>query len=567
MSKATTTVVAGGSVIGAAAVITGSIWAVTSFLSTGAQPAEALPAATLGYVSIDLDPGGAQKVEALRTLRQFPAFVDQVGLSPNDDVRRWLVDEAAQAEGCDLDHDRDVADWLGNKMAFAAVDLGGEEPLPAVVFEVTDSGAAEAGLSAIVDCFVPDEGGWALTEGWAVLSSSTSAATDVVAAAEQSSLADDSDFQQWTERVGGAGILTFFIAEEAADFLDRLDPMLPGLIPPLMGSPYDSDFDFDSDFDSDDFWDQFPEDSDDLEDFLAELDLEFLDEDGDDDVSSRDLGHHPPVRSAALVTSSTAPETALAATPVAGALRFADSGLEFEVVAGGAALMPTTHTVEPLVTALPASTAALFAVAFPDGWATALLDEVGRTLHGLVEVDEVVAMAEAFTGLTLPGDVETLLGRAAAVVVDADFDLDTAERSQDGSEVPIGLVVDGDPAAIEEVRGKLVALAGPDGEQLFGANVDGSLVALGPSASYRDRLLGEGGLTGSSTFRSVVPGAADAHLVAFVDVGARDWLARLLRSAGAPDEVLENVAPVTGIGVTAVVEDDIARGVLRVTTR
>src|SRR5690349_6472483 len=63
-------------VVGAVAAVgvAGASWAALSFFSTGPQPAEALPASTIGYLSVDLDPSGGQKIEALRTLQKFPAF-------------------------------------------------------------------------------------------------------------------------------------------------------------------------------------------------------------------------------------------------------------------------------------------------------------------------------------------------------------------------------------------------------------------------------------------------------------------------------------------------------------
>ena len=43
-----------------------------AFFSTGAQPAEALPASTVAYVSVDLDPSGGQKIEAHADAAQVP---------------------------------------------------------------------------------------------------------------------------------------------------------------------------------------------------------------------------------------------------------------------------------------------------------------------------------------------------------------------------------------------------------------------------------------------------------------------------------------------------------------
>ena len=71
-----------GGAVAAVAVAGGAAWAATSFLGQGAQPAEALPAATLGYASVDLDPSGSQKVEALQVLRKFPAIKEELVATP-----------------------------------------------------------------------------------------------------------------------------------------------------------------------------------------------------------------------------------------------------------------------------------------------------------------------------------------------------------------------------------------------------------------------------------------------------------------------------------------------------
>ncbi|MGH3308546.1 MAG: DUF3352 domain-containing protein, partial [Nocardioides sp.] len=126
-------IVAGATVVGLAA-IGGGVWAATSFFGTGAQPAEALPASTLGYASIDLDPSGGQKIEAIRMLNKFPAFKDEIGLDADDDIKKKIFDMVVTEAPCaGLDYANDIEPWLGDRAAVAAVDTGEEEPVVAVV--------------------------------------------------------------------------------------------------------------------------------------------------------------------------------------------------------------------------------------------------------------------------------------------------------------------------------------------------------------------------------------------------------------------------------------------------
>ena len=120
-----------GGAVAAVVLLGAAAWGAWSFFATGPQPAEALPDSTVAYVSVDLDPSGGQKIEAVRTLRKFPAFKDRVGLETDDDIRERIFDELKDAAACDgLDYDDDVAPWLGDRMAYAAVDNGGDTPTP-----------------------------------------------------------------------------------------------------------------------------------------------------------------------------------------------------------------------------------------------------------------------------------------------------------------------------------------------------------------------------------------------------------------------------------------------------
>ena len=199
-------------VVAAVALLGAGGWAAWSFFSTGPQPAEALPASTLAYVSVDLDPSGGQKIEALRTLRKFPEFEDEIGLDTDDDVRRWIVEEGL---GCDaVDYDTDVEPWLGNRVALAAVDTGSDEPVPVVVLQQSDADAADTGLTALAGC---GELAWSISGDWAVLGETEEIVTEVARQATEATLADDEDFRHWTGAAGDAGIATAYVAPEAAD--------------------------------------------------------------------------------------------------------------------------------------------------------------------------------------------------------------------------------------------------------------------------------------------------------------------------------------------------------------
>ena len=207
----------------------GGVWAWTAFFSQGPQPAEALPDSTLAYVSIDLDPPGQQKVEAIKTLRKFPAFRDEIGLHTDDDVRKEVFNSLQDEGLCeDVDYADDVEPWLGDRAAFALVDQGKDQPAPVFVVQIKDQDEAEAGLKKLTACASDatgtgdDLGGYAFNGDWVVLAENEGIAQDVVDAAGDGSLSDDGDYAKWTEAAGDPGIVSMYAAPEAGEALLQL---------------------------------------------------------------------------------------------------------------------------------------------------------------------------------------------------------------------------------------------------------------------------------------------------------------------------------------------------------
>ena len=217
--------VAGGAVAGLVLVAGGVAFA-SWYFSNGAQPAEALPASTIGYASIDLDPSGSQKIEAYRMLRKFPALKDKIG-SADDDLREKLFDAIQNDANCkNLDYADDIEPWLGDRAAVAAVDTGADQPTPVFVIQVKDAGKAESGLDKIKKCAVGESadtgsgsGGWAVNGDWAIIAETDKLAQQVADDAENSSLADDEDYRNWTDQVGDAGVVNLYAAPDAGQFL------------------------------------------------------------------------------------------------------------------------------------------------------------------------------------------------------------------------------------------------------------------------------------------------------------------------------------------------------------
>lgn len=558
-------VLVGGGVLGLAAVGVGA-WAAYSFMQTGDQPAQALPADTLGYVSVDLDPSGGQKIEALRTLNKFPAFEDSVGIDSDDDVRKWIFDRIQGESPCDgLDWEDDVEPWLGDRAAVAAVAGDGDTPTPVVVVQVKDADAAEKGLAAIKECGGGgDEGGWAIDGDWAVVGESDDVASDVLEQAGEDSLADDEDYQRWTGEAGDSGIVSMYAAPALGDYLTDHPDALGGLgalggpdlacgfgsgVPGLSGGTDGVDPYGDDSSGGDSFGDGSSA-------YDSELDLDY---DGcAPGASGEDSGSAVPEELLGMLRDFDG---------AAATIRFSDGSLELEAASDSAAAgrlgLGGGGDTADAVTSLPADTIAAYGIGFGDGWFTKVVDQFSSTAG--VSSEELLDTMSQATGLDLPADAEKLAGDSAVLSLGSGFDPETLFDSPDGADVPIGLKVEGDPDEITEVLAKIQAQAGGAGSFLESSESDDS-VAVGPSESYREKLLESGELGDQDVFRDVVPEADDASVVFFVDLDQVQGLLEDTDAGADEQEIFANLEKLEGIGASAWVDGDVTHAVFRVAT-
>ena len=531
----------GGGVVGLVAVGVGA-WAAYNFFSTGPQPSEALPARTLGYASIDLDPSGGQKIEALRTLNKFPAFEDEVGIDTDDDIRKAIFDRIQDEADCEgLDYGDDIEPWLGDRAAFAAVDVGGEDPDPVIVLQVKDADQADAGLDKIKACDDSDDLGWAINGDWSVLAESSDIAEKVVEATEKGSLADDDDFRKWTGEAGDPGVVTLYAGPEAGDyFADHADSMFG--FPLGMVDDYACSMELPSDAGSGDG-------SDDV---------------GSDDFGSDDVGPDCGDPSGPDISADLEKKLrdfgGLAVT-----VRFDDGAIELET-AGDAGIgipgLSASGATADVVQSLPADTGAVYGLGFADGWFGDLVDYVAPYTGS--DADELMAELSDMTGLDLPGDAETLAGDSAALALGSDFDPDAFFGSEDGSDVPIALKIKGDPDKIDTVLDKLRGMAGP-ATNVLESDSEGDVIAIGPNADYRADVLKDGSLGDNDVFKDVVREADQAQTVLFVNVDEFEDV--IAEAAGDSDqELVDNLKPVSGFGVSAWVDGDVTHAVVRLAT-
>ena len=253
---------------------------------------------------------------------------------------------------------------------------------------------------------------------------------------------------------------------------------------------------------------------------------------------------------------------------MAATVRFDDGALELEV-AGDASLsaaVPARRRRRPrrdVVATLPADTAAAFGLGFADGWFADLVDTFASYSGDERRGPDERALRQ--TGLDLPDDAETLVGDSAALALGSDFDPDAFFSSDDGSDIPIAVKVKGDPDEIEEVLDKLRDMAGPRGER----------PRVGRRRRHdrdrperrlprrRPRRTAAWATTTSSRTWSARP-TRRRRCSSSTSTSSRTLIAE---AAGDSDqEIVDNLEPLSGFGVTGWVDDDIAHAVLRLTT-
>jgi hypothetical protein len=502
-----------GAIVAGGAVVAGGAWAATSFFATGAQPAEALPDSTIAYFSVDLDPSGGQKIEAIKTLRKFPAFTDKINLETDDDLRERFFEEIVKSGECEgLDYAEDVKSWVGARAAMAAVDLGEDEPAAVGVVQVSDAGKAEDGMAKLVETCggasgdaAEGVGGWVVDGDWMVIAETEEIAQQVVDAADGASLAGDGSFDQWTSEAGDEGFMSFYVARAAAQYLDDaagMGAMLGGM--PSAGGE-------------------------EVPDQLQQLIDEF---DG-----------------------------------AAATVRFDDGAVEVEYAMSNyqkdlTALIDSDTGVD-MVAGLPEDTLAAFGFSLQEGWAEAMLDYVKEAVPDeAATIDDQLAQLERETGLSFPEDVETLLGEGVTVSLGSGIDPDAITNGGPG-EVPAGIRIKGDADEIQAVLDKIAAQAPPEMAEFMKVTEGDGFAVLALQDDYRGKLEAGGDLGGTDDYSGVVEGD-DAQSVFFINFDADDdWLVRV---TGDMPEVSDNVAPLSAFGASGWVDGDVVHGMLKLTT-
>ena len=239
------------SVLAVVLIAAGGFAAWRFFAGGGPRPAEVLPASTFALVTVDLDPSGGQKVEAIKTLRKFPSFRDESGLEAGLRPAQAALrrgPEAGPVRGPRLRARHQV---LGRRSASgSAACCSTGKPVPVATRPGQRPRQGEEWLRAAgrqcAELDEDDDFGWTLTDDYIVASDSTAARQGRSRPqGKKSPLSENEDFQKWTDEAGGAGIVNAYVGPKAVDVASEelsSAPVASGSCDDaLPGSPEDED--------------------------------------------------------------------------------------------------------------------------------------------------------------------------------------------------------------------------------------------------------------------------------------------------------------------------------------
>jgi hypothetical protein len=409
-------------------------------LKGGDQPSAVLPGTAVAYARVDLNPSAGQKVAAIRFLLKFPSVKDKLGLTGDkDDLRQKLFEQIKKYAGTDLadvDYDKDIKPWLGERAGIAALPPadGKDDPVVVLAVQVKNEGEATKGLDKLM-ANEDKKPGRAFSNGYVLLGDDQATVDAAVATAKDNPLDKNAKFSSDMDKLGEQGFMSGW-----ADMKG---------IASISGK-----------------------------------------------VDSAALGG---IGDASMAT----------------ALRFDASYVELKGIAqGDTSIKVNSADAGDLITKLPDTTAGAIAVSGGENLVDTMWQQMDKASNG--NIKQLTEQLTEETGLTLPDDLKSLLGKNLAVAIDKD--------SANGPKIAARMETD--PAKAEPVVEKLTTLL----HERSSANVpietakDDDTLVLATDKDYAEQVLKGGNLGQSENFKQALPDTKGAVAIEYVDFEAASSL-------------------------------------------
>ncbi|MFC6156587.1 DUF3352 domain-containing protein [Kribbella jiaozuonensis] len=182
-------------------------------LAGGKQPADVLPGTAVAYARVDLNPSAGQKVAAIRFMMKFPSVKDKLRLTGDkDDLRQKLFEQIKKSSGDDLadvDYDKDIKPWLGDRAGVAALPPadGKREPDVVVAVQVKNQDAANKGMDKLL-ANEDKKPGRAFSDGYMLLSDDQATVDSAVETAKDNPLTKNAKYSADMDKLGEQGFLS-----------------------------------------------------------------------------------------------------------------------------------------------------------------------------------------------------------------------------------------------------------------------------------------------------------------------------------------------------------------------
>lgn len=540
----------------------------------GPQPADVLPASTVAYLRLDLDPSASQKIALLDLIGRVPEVKEGLGLEDVDsqaDLREVaFTDWFGLEDACGVDYEDDVKPWIGERVGLGLV--GGFEITEdeaetsrsiaensVLVLQVTDEDKARDGITKLVkECGVLeevagelgedlDEPGIVFRDGYALVTISPDSAEAVDAASDEGTLgADNGRFADDMDTLGEDGVASVWydqgaLFDKAEEAIEQLGDDAPADLDAFLAA-YEI-------LDTAAVTVRATDDS--LEAAgvtTLTRDLDSPDEDGVAGLPADTL------IGASLVGGSQFADNIWTSVLPLGELFFGFQALDYcfpedepdaetepvEPAEPSPSPEPTGPDGEPLPEPIDPGTA------IPEEEDDSQYEECTPP-----SFEDAVEDFEDETGLTLPEDLETLLGDELSVYVGSDG-LDDLDRVGSFDELLDTVQAGIEFTSDDEVVGVLESLIDYIGVDLDVTETDdGAIVATNDAAA--ETLESDDGLSDTEAFGTVIEEHDRPLGGLFVDVTG---LVDAFKAAGAPSDFTDDLSFLRAFGLAVWLEDD-----------
>lgn len=466
----------------------------------GAQPHDVMPASTDAYARLDLDPSAGQKIELFRLIRKFPDLAREIGIKNDDqDIRELVFAEAVTA--CDdIDYEKDVEPWLGDRVG---VGVNMEKKSFTIAVQTKDEKQSRAGIKKLFACGNEDYG-IAYLDGYAIVSETQSAVDASIKATEKATLGENPDFVKDFDELGSQGVASAWVNAES-----------------LASSPAGAE--------------------------LLGSEAAALKDAGTAAMTLRVDGNALEFATLGGVQSAKNPQTvSLAKLPADTVLGASVAGGGDQVGEGFDAALEGFSDAFELFGGFPTSAA---------GESSAYSDDPSA---GGFDADKFLADFEAETGFNLREDLVTLFGDSLTLALGGK-NLETVPNlsgPEDLDSIDLALALTSDKTKALDLVQRLAKLASDAGVSLVAEPTDdGAVLATNQDAA--DAVADpQGKLGDEKTFKQVIPDGDSTYGGLYVNVGT---ILEKLLDADPPESIrkeIESLRPLSAIGISASTRDD-----------